>query len=189
MVNTSALLVPPLLQPRSPELPLGVCTVTLTAPGAEIKLVVSMTFNCPLLITVVLTVSPLIKTTDEETNWLPFTINVEPCCTSENGIVLGEREPISGAGLELPQSGFRVLLQPEANNSASKRAKHRTGVREGMGDTPPDERIGGSPSKLWSCSWDQHSTVCRGRTPMRAASAVPKGRETCTIADCSVDAG
>jgi len=44
-VSTSALLVPPLEQPRSPVFPLGVFTVTLNVPGAETKLVVIVTFN------------------------------------------------------------------------------------------------------------------------------------------------
>jgi hypothetical protein len=52
-------------------------------------------------------------TSDDETNWLPFTIKTAPCCTSEKLIVLGESEPISGAGLALPQRGFSVLLHPE----------------------------------------------------------------------------
>ena len=44
-VSTSALLVPPLVQPRSAEFPLGVSTVTLTAPGPEISPVVSFTVS------------------------------------------------------------------------------------------------------------------------------------------------
>jgi hypothetical protein len=46
IVKTRARLVPPLAQPRSPEFPLGVLTVTLAVPGAEIKEVVIVTCNC-----------------------------------------------------------------------------------------------------------------------------------------------
>ena len=46
IVKTRALLVPPLLQPTLPEFPLGVLTVTLAVPGAEIKAVVIVTCNC-----------------------------------------------------------------------------------------------------------------------------------------------
>jgi len=45
-VNTRTLLSPPLVQPKSPEFPLGVCTETFTDPGPEITPVVSVTFNC-----------------------------------------------------------------------------------------------------------------------------------------------
>lgn len=74
MVNVRALLVPPLEQPTLPELPLGVLTVTLAVPGAEIVSVVIVTCNCSLLTTVVFSVLPSITTTEDETNWLPFTV-------------------------------------------------------------------------------------------------------------------
>jgi len=45
-VNTSTLLLPPLVQPKSEEFPLGVSTLTFTDPGPEITPVVSITFNC-----------------------------------------------------------------------------------------------------------------------------------------------
>ena len=101
MVKMRALLVPPLLQPISPEFPLGVLTVTLAVPGAEIKAVVIVTCNCWLLMTVVLSVVPLMTTTEDETNWLPFTVRRKPCCTSANVIVVAERDPIIGAGRAL----------------------------------------------------------------------------------------
>ena len=41
-VKTSALVVPPLVQPTSPTFPLGVVTFTLTVPGPEITLLFSM---------------------------------------------------------------------------------------------------------------------------------------------------
>jgi hypothetical protein len=45
--------------------------------------------------------------------------------------VLGESEPISGLGLELPQSGFDVP-QPARKNSVSKAGRNRLDLREGM---------------------------------------------------------
>jgi len=44
-VNTSALLFPPLVQPRSLVFPLGVITLTFTDPGPEITLLVNRIFN------------------------------------------------------------------------------------------------------------------------------------------------
>src|ERR1700757_238136 len=71
------------------------------------------------------------------TKWLPFTISVTPCCTSAKVIVLGESEPISGAGLALPQRGFRVLLpQPGRKMRASRAARYGAQVRDGMPITP-----------------------------------------------------
>ena len=68
MVRTRAPLVPPLVQPKSPVFPLGVFTVTLAVPGAEITALVMETCNCVLLVTRVLSVVPLITPTVEETN-------------------------------------------------------------------------------------------------------------------------
>jgi hypothetical protein len=68
MVNTRVLLVPPLVQPTSPEFPLGVSTVTIAVPGAEITVVVIVTCNCVLLVTKVLSVVPLMTPTEDETN-------------------------------------------------------------------------------------------------------------------------
>jgi len=67
MVRVKALLVPPLLHPRSLEVPPGVCAVTLADPGAEIKAVVIVTCICWLLVTVVVTAVPLMTTTDAAT--------------------------------------------------------------------------------------------------------------------------
>lgn len=121
MVNTRALLVPPLEQPRLPELPLGVLTVTLAVPGAEIVSVVIVTCNCSLLTTVVLSVLPSMTTTEDETNWLPFTVRRKPCCTSANVIVVAERDPITGTGRALPHKGLSAL-QPGKNSKAIKSA-------------------------------------------------------------------
>ena len=62
-----ALLVPPLEQPKSPEVPLGVLTVTLAVPGAVIKAVVMVTCNWAGLVTWVVSVVPLITPTVDET--------------------------------------------------------------------------------------------------------------------------
>jgi hypothetical protein len=83
--------------------------------------VVIVTCNCWLLTTVVLSVVPLMTTTEDETNWLPFTERTRPCCTSANVIVVGERDPITGAGRVLPQRGLSAL-QPGRVNNASRRA-------------------------------------------------------------------
>jgi len=67
MVKDRALLVPPLVQPKSPEVPLGVLTVTLAVPGAVITVVVSVTCNWVGLVTRVVSAVPLIIPTVEET--------------------------------------------------------------------------------------------------------------------------
>ena len=67
MVKGRAWLVPPLVQPRSPEFPLGVLTVALAVPGAEMTAVVIVTCACWLLVTLVLSVVPLMTTTEAET--------------------------------------------------------------------------------------------------------------------------
>ena len=122
-VNTSELLVPPLVQPKSPEFPLGVFTFIFTDPGAETISVVIFTFNCVGLSTVALKVVELTTTSVAETNLLPFTVTHAPDCKSEKLTVLGESELIWGAGLELPHNGFSVLLpQLESNNRANRLA-------------------------------------------------------------------
>ena len=73
IVKAKALLVPPLVQPKSPEVPLGVLTVTLTLPGAEITAGVIVTCNCVLLVTRVFRLFPLMTTTEDETNLAPYT--------------------------------------------------------------------------------------------------------------------
>lgn len=127
MVSVSALLVPPLVQPRSPEFPLGVLTLTLALPGPEIESVVMVTCNCRLLRTVVLSVLPLTVTTEDETKSEPFTMRRDPCWTWANVSVLGESELMPGAGRELPHRGFRAL-QPGKNSSAIRRANGAQGM-------------------------------------------------------------
>ena len=68
MVKLRAWLVPPLVQPRLPEFPLGVLTVTLAVPGAEIMAVVIVACMCWLLVTLVLSLVPLMTTAEAETN-------------------------------------------------------------------------------------------------------------------------
>src|SRR5271167_1249878 len=60
-------------------------------------------------------------TTEDETNWLPFTVRRKPCCTSANVIVVGEKDPITGAGRALPQRRLSAL-QPGKNSKASRSA-------------------------------------------------------------------
>jgi hypothetical protein len=102
----------------------------LTDPSAEIAAVVSRTFNCCALATVVLRGFPFTVTSDDETNWLPPTTSTAPCCTWAKVIVVGDRELISGAGLALPQRGFRVLPQPRRDKRENKAAKSRPQMRE-----------------------------------------------------------
>jgi len=78
---------------------------------------------------VVLNGVELTTTSEDETKWLPFTVSIEPCCTCAKVMVLGDSEPISGAGLALPHSGLRVLLHA-GRNKASDKARHRPPVRE-----------------------------------------------------------
>ena len=118
MVRVRALVVPPLVQPRLPEFPLGVLMVTLAVPGLVMNAVVSVTCNWELLRTCVLRVVPLITTTEDDTILLPFTVSKNPCCTCANVMVVGEREEMDGAGRELPQRGFRAL-QPCRTSTAS----------------------------------------------------------------------
>lgn len=73
--------MPPLVQPTYPEFPLGVFTVMLAVPGAEMSVVVIVTDSCLLLRIWVLTVVPLMTTTEEATNSLPFRVSRKPDCT------------------------------------------------------------------------------------------------------------
>jgi hypothetical protein len=117
-----------------------VFTFTFTAPGADTMSVVIFTFNCVGLSTVALRVVELMTTSDADTKLLPFTVTHEPDCKSEKLTVLGESEPIWGAGLELLHKGLRVLLQPASNNSANRLAvdtpSFRPHVRDHMRETP-----------------------------------------------------
>lgn len=127
MVRVSALLVPPLVQPRSPEFPLGVLTVTLALPGPEIKSVEIVTCNDWLFRTVVLNVVPFMITTEDATNFWPVTVSTKPCCTCENVIVLADSEPITGAGRALLHKGLRAL-QPGRNRNARTMAHSAHGM-------------------------------------------------------------
>jgi hypothetical protein len=98
-------------------------------------------------------------TTEDETNWLPFTVRRKPCCTSANVIVVGERDPIIGAGRALPHKGLSAL-QPGKNSKASRSAlsggqktlirfiRHRT-----LGDLRECTKgTSISADKLWRCA-------------------------------------
>src|SRR5450631_2539291 len=128
MVRTRAPLVPPLLQPRSPEVPLGVVTFTLAVPGAAITAVVMVTCNCWLLGTCVVSVVPLITTTEDETNWPPVTVRRKPCWTSANVTVLTERDAIVGAGRALPHKGFSALQAGNARKASRTTLRGRQKV-------------------------------------------------------------
>jgi hypothetical protein len=125
MVRTRASLVPPLVQPRSLEFPLGVLTFTLAVPEAEITAVVIVACNCWLLVASVLIVVPFTITTEDETKWLPFTVSRKPCCTSVNVTVLGERDQMVGDGRALPQNGLSVLHPWNMNNASTRTLRGR----------------------------------------------------------------
>src|SRR6202043_3436779 len=136
-VNISTLLFPPLVQPKSPVFPLGVSTITFTCPGPLMTSLVSFTVISRGLTMVAPRAVELISTSDDETKLLPLMVSISPCCNCENVTVLGENEPISGAGRELPHKGFSVLLQPRTERaSASRQASDRPQLRRRMGDTP-----------------------------------------------------
>jgi hypothetical protein len=109
MVKTRALLVPPLVQPKFPEFPLGVLTVTLAVPAAEITVVVSVACRWVLLTTRVVSGIPLITTTEAETNSAPYTSRTKPGWISASVSVVTDREPMIGAGRELPHRGLSEL--------------------------------------------------------------------------------
>src|SRR5215470_13637453 len=127
MVRVNVLLVPPLVHPRSPELPLGVLTSTLAVPGPSIRVVVSVTCSCVLLTTVVATVFPLMTTTDAETKWEPLTDRTKPS-TAENAIVSGERDEISGDGRALPHNGLTALQPVRTSKRQNIALRQRTGI-------------------------------------------------------------
>jgi hypothetical protein len=65
------------------------------------------------------------STSDAETNWLPFTVSSVPACTWEKLTVLGESDPIRGAGLALPHNGLKVLLLQPASNNRDRLARDK----------------------------------------------------------------
>jgi hypothetical protein len=67
------------------------------------------------------------RTSDAETKWLPLTVNTVPWSTSEKLTVLGDSDPITGAGRALPQRGLRVLLHPRKKATESGAARESTG--------------------------------------------------------------
>src|SRR5581483_3887344 len=131
-VSTSMLLVPPLEQPTSPLLPLGVITFTFTEPGPEITAVLRVTCSFCELRAVAASAFPFTTISDAGTKLLPVTVSVTPCCTSAKLTELGEIEPIMGAGRTLPQKGLRALLQP-AKVKSTKAITDTRETRDGMG--------------------------------------------------------
>ena len=83
MVKVRAWLVPPLVQPRLPEFPLGVLMVTLAVPGPVMNAVVSVTCNWELLRTCVLRVVPLITTTEDEIHRRLHSLRIGPTGVNE----------------------------------------------------------------------------------------------------------
>src|SRR5215472_2173164 len=97
--------------------------------------------------TFVVSVVPLMTTTEDETNWLPFTVRRKSCCTSAKVIVVAESDTITGAGLALPHRGFSAL-QPGKNGKTSRSAlscRKETPIRFIRHRTP------GSPLNLGLC--------------------------------------
>ena len=121
------LLVPPLEQPRSPLLPLGVCTTTLKLPGPGIIEEVTLTVSCEWLTTVVARFAPLNITTDAETKLLPVAVRTKLGGKSAKANVVGSIESSTGTGRALPHRGFR-FLHPGRSNTASNEQK--TTIRE-----------------------------------------------------------
>jgi hypothetical protein len=132
MFSARALLVPPLVQPRSPVFPAGVITEIFTVPGPETTSLESWIFNSVLLTTVAASGVVLTRTSEAETKWLPSMVTVAPCCTCAKDKLLGVRDPMTGAGRALLQSGFNVLLHP-SREAASKPRKGNVQNRESIG--------------------------------------------------------
>ena len=128
-VKVSVPLLPPLEQPRLPELPAGVCTMTLKVPGAGIMEEVMVTVSWELLFTEVVRVAPLKTTTEEATNWLPVAVRTKLGGNCEKSMVVGEIELRTGTGRALPQRGFRAL-QPERSKSTASSELRRSAGKE-----------------------------------------------------------
>jgi len=111
-------LVPPLEQPRLPELPEGVFTSTLKGPGAGIMEDVTLAVSWELLTTVVASSAPLKTITEEATKWPPVAVRTKLGGSDEKTIVVGEIELRLGEGRALPQRGFSAL-QPGRSRSAT----------------------------------------------------------------------
>ena len=93
--------------------------------------------------------APLNTTTDEETKWLPVSSREKLDGNCENAMVVGDTESRTGAGRELPQSGFRVL-QPD--NSSNRARSPRRVVLEA-------QVIFVNVSSKWECSVLQYSIL------------------------------
>jgi len=125
-------LLPPLEQPRLPELPEGVCTRTLKVPGAGIMVDVMVTVSWALLFTDVVRVAPLNTTTDEETNWLPVAVRMKLGGNCEKTMVFGEIEVRTGTGRALPQSGFSALQPGRSRSNARWELRRKIRLEQGM---------------------------------------------------------
>ncbi len=125
MVKVWARLVPPLVQPRSPEVPLGVFTVTLAVPGPVINVVGRVACNCCALVTVVASVVPLTTTTEDATNRLPFSVSTNPCCVWAKVAVVGWIEVRIGAGRALPHRGLSALQLGRTSKASTSALRGR----------------------------------------------------------------
>ena len=124
-VRVWAPLVPPLEQPRLPELPEGVCTWTLKLPAAGIMEDVTLAVSWELLTTVVARGAPLMSITEEATKWPP--VAVRGCGSCAKTIVVGVIELRLGEGRALPQRGFSAL-QPVRSKSATSHELRRANL-------------------------------------------------------------
>lgn len=106
---------------------------------------VSVTCNCVLLITSVVSDVPLITPTDDETNWLPFTVRTKPCCTWASVTVLADKELMVGDGRALPHAGL-IELQACHTGKATRRA---TRARQ----KPPDRLMGDRNMRMQMLKW------------------------------------
>ena len=111
-------LVPPLEQPRLPELPEGVCTWTLKLPAAGTMEDVTLAVSWELLTTVVARGAPLMSMTEEPTKWPPVAVRTKLGGSDAKTMVVGEIELRLGEGRALPQRGFSAL-QPGRSRSAT----------------------------------------------------------------------
>jgi hypothetical protein len=76
------------------------------------------------------------RTSDDETKWLPFTMSTEPCCTSAKLIVLDEIETISGTGRALPHKGVESVVAACKEHESKQDGEGQAESARRHGDTP-----------------------------------------------------
>jgi len=97
--------------------------VTLAVPGAGIRAVSMVTCACVLLRIWVLSVVPLMTTTEEARMSLPVRVRTNPDCTSAKVMLVAESELRTGAGRALRQRGLSAL-QPCKISTARSSAQN-----------------------------------------------------------------